>query len=389
MDKKAMVGMSSGRKILCVSVVLLLAVSFLLTSELFAPPAVSLNPVDIYVGVDAAFGSVEETKQLIDQVKGYTNLFVVGSTATTWNLTRLNDVCQYLNDSDLNFMIFAHPAAEDYLLPADWLSNAQEKWSSSFLGLYTYDEPGGHQVDHDYIFMCAQKASSIADAATTYVANLTYYLSLVKDGWNTGNFPLFTSDYALQEYDYRAGYDAVFTEFWKNNSRPLAIALGRGAATVHGKEWGVMITGHLNDTSSGAQVYKDLVYAYEQGAKYVLVFDYPSLRGGLLAQEHFDALQQFWLYAQTHPRPETSASERVAFVAPKDFGSGFRGSNERLWGLFDADEWSVEVWNQTKNAVDMFAPKLDIIYEDSPQITSVGYGKLVFWNGTEIASPYP
>ena len=52
----------------------------------------------------------------------------------------------------------------------------------------------------------------------------------------------YTSDYALYWFDYKAGYDTVFTEFGWNNSRQMDIALCRGAATVKGKDWGAIIT---------------------------------------------------------------------------------------------------------------------------------------------------
>jgi hypothetical protein len=374
----------NAKRVLCVSVALLLVVSFFVASSSFAPPS-SPKPatVDVYVGVDAAFATVEETKQLIDEVKNYTNLFVLGSTAITWNVTNLNEACQYLNDSGLHFMTFAHPAAEHFLLPAQWVKEAREKWNTNFLGLYAYDEPGGHQIDRDYIFMSAQEASDYSDAASTYVKNLTFYLSLVKDAWEIGSFPLFTSDYALYEYDYKAGYDAVFAEFnWKNNSRQISVALCRGAATLHGKDWGVMVTGHLNETNSGQQVYDDMVYAYENGAKYILVFDYPNLAEGILKQEHLDAMKRFWQYARENPRPQVKASDRVAYVLPKDYGYGFRGAADKVWGLWEADTQSALVWNQASSLVEQYGAKLDIVYEDNPKLNSAGYSKLAFYNGS-------
>ncbi len=38
---------------------------------------------EVYVGVDIAYGDVEETKALIDQVSSFTNLIIFGHTGVT------------------------------------------------------------------------------------------------------------------------------------------------------------------------------------------------------------------------------------------------------------------------------------------------------------------
>jgi hypothetical protein len=378
----------SRKRIFVFAVALLLVFALFVSAVLFlpVPPAPKAEP-DVWIGVDAAFPSVAETEQLIDNVKPYTNLFVVGSTAITWNQSFLNQVCQYLNDSDMPFLVFGHPGGDQFFSGAEWLRSAKQQWSSNLMGLYAYDEPGGHQIDHDFFFMCAPQAANYSDAASKFVQNLTYYLGLVKNGWDIGDLPLFTSDYALQEYAYRGGYDAVFTEIgWEGSNPQLNIALCRGAATVHSRDWGVMITGSLNGSrlESGEQMYADMVTAYQDGAKYILVFDYPSLQGGILKQEHFDALERFWQYVQSHPRPQPAA-DRVAYVVPKDYGFGFRSATDRIWGLWDADNQSSQIWNQAQSLLGQYDDKLDIIYEDCLQLNTSAYGRVIFWNGTEIA----
>ena len=83
----------------------------------------------------------------------------------------------------------------------------------------------------------------------------------------------------LYWFDYKAGYDTVLAEFGWGNDRQMAIALCRGAATAQGKDWGAIICweAHTNGTGrmeSGAALYQDLVLAYDNGAKYGVVFDY-------------------------------------------------------------------------------------------------------------------
>ena len=87
---------------------------------------------------------------------------------------------------------------------------------------------------------------------------------------------LFTSDYALYWFDYKAGYDTLFAQFGWNYSRQLNVALCRGAATVQSKDWGAKVTGEYTmppHIESGEQLYKDLILAYENRAKSIVVFD--------------------------------------------------------------------------------------------------------------------
>jgi hypothetical protein len=376
------------RRIFFFSVAVLLVLAFFVSQTLFNPPSKKSAVPDVWVGVDAAFASINDTIQLVEQVKPYTNLFVVGSTAITWNESSLNEICQYLNNSGMQFLIFGHPGGDQFFSGADWLRSAKQQWSKNLIGLYAYDEPGGHQIDHDFFFMCAPQAADYSDAADKFVQNLTYYLGMVKYGWQVGNLPLFTSDYALQEYTYRGGYNAVFAEIgWEGSNTQLSIALCRGAAAVHNRDWGVMLTGSLNGSKleSGSTMYADMVLSYNCGAKYILAFDYPSLEGGILRQEHLDALRQFWQYAQEHPRTQGEASNRIAYIVPEDYGFGFRSATDRIWGLWAADNQSSRVWSQTQNLLGEYGARLDIIYEDCLQLNTSAYDRFVFWNGTEIA----
>ena len=365
----------------------LLVTSFFISMFSFSVAPVKLGSPDVLVGVDATFGAVEDMKTIIDEVKSYTNFFVVGSTAMTNDLANITQVGNYLHGSGLKFLTYAHPAQGLNFSQVQWLRDARQQWNSSFMGLYAYDEPGGHQMDHDYAYMCAKEAANNSDAAAQYVGNLTAYLGGVTIGWEIGDFPVFTSDYALYEYDYRAGYDVILAELAWNNSGPLNLALDRGAATVHNKEWGAMITGSYNDsryTFTAQEMYDNMVLAYENGAKYILVFDYPSLSAGILKQEHFDALKQFWQYAQTHPRTGNPGNGRVAFVLPKDYGYGFRGEADKIWGLWETDGSSAKIWNDANALVGLYGSKLDIIYEDTLQLNVTAYSRLIFWNGTEL-----
>ena len=90
---------------------------------------------------------------------------------------------------------------------------------------------------------------------------------------------MFTADYALYWFDYKAGYSAVFGEFVGNESRARHIALCRGAASTFDRDWGVIVTWKYNQPpylENGADLYDDLSLAYSSGAKYAVIFSYPD-----------------------------------------------------------------------------------------------------------------
>jgi len=182
-----------------------------------------------------------------------------------------------------------------------------QRWGSRFYGLYAFDEFGGTQIDRFQVdnetYMLVREANDWTDAADKYVKSLNNVLSYFRVNWNVGDFPLFTSDYALYEFDYRAGYDVALAEFAWNHSRPINVALCRGAATTRNKEWGAMITWTYDDAPylvSGPEMYEDMVTAYQNGARYILVFEryQPNSTDGIMQQEHFEALKEFGQYVK-------------------------------------------------------------------------------------------
>jgi hypothetical protein len=199
---------------------------------------------------------------------------------------------------------------------------------------------------------------------------------------------IFTSDFALYWFDYKAGYDTVFAQFVWNQSRQMAISLCRGAAVAQNKSWGVIITwmyDQLPYIESGPQLYDDMTLAFDEGAKYVVVFDYPnSTQYGILTDEHFTAMQNFWNYVQSNPQKHGSNSGEVAYVLPRDYGFGFRSYNDNIWGLWSADNLSSKVWNDANNLISQYDSRLDIVFNDPEYFDAVTsrYNKLFFWNQT-------
>jgi hypothetical protein len=207
--------------------------------------------------------------------------------------------------------------------------------------------------------------------------------------YNQSCVNLFTSDYALYWFDYKAGYDTVFAEFVGNESRERHIALCRGGAETLGKDWGAIITWKYNQMpylESGDELYNDLALAYSAGAKYGVVFTYPNLTAyGTLTDEHFGALQRFWNTLHTDPSSLGNTESAVAYVIPADYGFGFRSANDTLWGQFPADELSAKIYSDTVALTGRYGAKLNILY-DGPETASKlnSYSTVYYYNRTII-----
>jgi len=339
---------------------------------------------EFFVGVEFAYsGNISDLKDLVDKVKNYTNLFVIGSLEISFNQTALDEACDYVVDAGL-YLIVLFTDSEMYSYPIfDWMVEAKQKYDDKFLGVYKYDEPGGNQLD--------KGPSLLIESGTNYTdvaANYTNALNLLVDYYMNYSDKVFTADYGLYWFDYKAGYTAVFAEFGWNHSRPLHIALCRGAATAQNRSWGVIVTWTYNDTQylqSRDELYSDLKLAYDAGAKYTVVFSYPQIgRYGILTEEHFEALEKFWNYTHNNPHSHGIDEAEAAYVLPKDYGFGFRRASDTIWGLWDADELSGKVWADVNKLIDQYGSRLDIVY-DEPEFDSAlrkRYDELFFWNET-------
>ena len=363
---------------------LLIAPVFLNSS--FPVHAQTENPSpDVFFGVDVAYENLTEIRELIDEIGSYTNLFVIGCTGITYNVTRLDEICQYVYDKGVSFIVYTERP-----LQRQWLEDAQNRWGERFLGFYFWDENGGKQLDL-YEYRAVEKADNYTDASNQFVERLRR--SLTRMNYTDPPAPsLFTSDYALYWFNYKAGYDVLLAQLGWNYSRQLNIALCRGAATMQDKEWGVIITWTYTEPpyiEAGKELYQDLVLAYENGAKYILVFDSnKNYTQGILREEHLAALKQFWQFVQNNPRENSATGDKVAYVLPKDYGYGFRGPSDKIWGLWEADNLTYQICNALSNLIKEYGTKLDIIYDEGLEPNNTyEYSKLFFWNSS--SSPFP
>jgi hypothetical protein len=139
--------------------------------------------------------------------------------------------------------------------------------------------------------------------------------------------------------------------------------------------------------ASGLQILQDMLTAYRSGAKYVIVFNYPKYPDtnpyGILTQEHFTAMKQFWTYIHAYPRNIFGkVSGQVAFVLPKDYGWCMRKIDDKIWGLWPADEKAPSIWENMNKLVTKYGLELDIIYDDARFDYKEKYSEVYLWNAT-------
>lgn len=341
---------------------------------------------EFFVGVECAYGDAKDCKDLVDKVRNFTNLFVLGSPDITFNQTVLNETCDYIYDAGLFFIVmFTAPVKYVYYYPYVWIIQAKQKYGDRFLGAYYYDEPGGNQLDNSQSRLVLE-ANNYTEAANSFVEGL--YDHVVYYSYTGAR--VFTADYALYWFDYKAGYDIILAEFGWNHSRPLNTGLCRGAAKVRDRDWGVIVTWTYNGTpyiESGDELYDDLTLAYHNGAKYVVIFDYPKIsRYGILTEEHFDAIRKFWNYVHVNPANHGNIEAEVAYVLPEGYGFGFRSPNDTIWGLWNADELSKKIWDDVDNLLKIYDSHVDFVYDD-PELNNAirsHYNKLIFLNETDV-----
>jgi hypothetical protein len=90
---------------------------------------------EFFVGVEFAYSNnVNDLKALVDKVKNYTNLFVVGALDVTFNQTALDESCDYIVNSGLHLIVlFTESTKYDYNI-FNWLESAGQKYGEKFLG---------------------------------------------------------------------------------------------------------------------------------------------------------------------------------------------------------------------------------------------------------------
>ena len=375
----------------------------------------SSDPEKPYFGVSFNGNTTSEAKLLIDKIKDYTNLFVLQSGPISKNETAINITCDYAVESNLDFIVYFGWFDTDHPWQIPWLDFAKDRWGDNFLGVYLYDEPGGIQIDYNWlnVFHYFREVDpefyeSIAEYIeeninqTTnrdYEESKNLFLNYITNHLRVNelterSISSFTSDYALYWFDYLAGYDTVFVELGWNHSTAKHIGLCRGAANIQQKDWGAIIVWNDLDREdekkgiykSGSEMLSDMLDAYEAGAKYVIIFNYPidppGNPFGILTDEHFVAIQQFWNHMQQYPEDYGKTKAQAVMVLPENYGWGMRQPDDRIWGYWGPDEKSQQIWDLSQALLDQYGLALDIVYDDSAFLLEESYQKIYYWNFT-------
>jgi hypothetical protein len=365
---------------------------------------------------------------LIDKTKSYTNLFVLQSGPISKNETAINIICDYAVDAGLDFIVFFGWFDFDHEWQVPWLDFAKERWGDKFLGVYLYDEPGGIQIDSNWsvFFHRIQErfpdfyesiSAYIQDNSTQIVARnyeeaKNRYFDYIQNQLEINqltnrSITSYTADYCLYWFDYLTGYDTVFVELGWNHSSPQHISLCRGAANLQQKDWGTIIVwndlidsnnfslnhGERNESlnigiyKTGSEMLEDMYISYKTGADYIIIFNYPTDPPGnpygILTEEHFDAIEQFWKYMQENPNQHGIEKAKAVLVLPENYAWGMRHIDDKIWGYWGPDEKSQQIWDLSQKLLSEYGFNLDIVYDDSTFSVEELYQDVYYWNFTK------
>lgn len=385
----------------------------------------------VYVGVAFGGETVAQAKLLIDKVKGYTNVFILdsGINPISTNESAAKEICDYAVNAGLNIIInMGSWTPWNWPWQIQFLNSSRNLYGEKFLGAYYDDEPGGIPLDWNWTKQFAESKLTFGNG-TSNPLNLTPIYNKIQISNATGvppqnytieaewfhqllsrnrghndlkkyNITSFTSDYALFWYDYLGGYSTLFAQLgWSGQSETppstyrsfneqISLALLRGAATLQNKDWGAIVTWKYTQPpylDTGENVYDQMVLAFNYGAKYITVFDYPyNITGnayGTLTEEHFQALQKFWDVIASKSNTHSVHAEAV-LVLPKDYGFGLRNPSDKIWGFWGPDDKSSIVWNATQTLIARYGLGLDIVYDDPAFPIQGNYSRVYYWNQT-------
>ena len=90
-----------------------------------------------YVGVTFGGNTATEAKQLIDRVKNYTNLLVVQSDQLQYNISEMEDACDYAVKSGLDIIVyFGYDTPKPTPTANEFINTAPERYEFICCGVW-------------------------------------------------------------------------------------------------------------------------------------------------------------------------------------------------------------------------------------------------------------
>jgi hypothetical protein len=132
------------RSIIVLSAVL---IGLVLVSAFLVFQSYSITAKPFYIGVTYCGNSVDEAKQLVDKVKGYTNLFVLQSGPLQDNQTATIEIGDYAVNNGLDIIVYYGSLEWKHDTVSGFLNATENRWGNHFLGVYYGDELGGKMLD--------------------------------------------------------------------------------------------------------------------------------------------------------------------------------------------------------------------------------------------------
>src|SRR3989337_881465 len=110
-------------------VVIILISAFAALQWLNSDPATP----EFYVGVEVAYtnANVSDVREMVDKVRSYTNVFVIGSIELTFNETALDESCDYIYNAGLKIVVLFTNVKNYNFSTLAWLTKAQQKYGDS------------------------------------------------------------------------------------------------------------------------------------------------------------------------------------------------------------------------------------------------------------------
>lgn len=258
--------------------------------------------------------------------------------------------------------------------------------------LYTMQN-GSSRIAQEETLQQVQGRNPIPDYDTAeklFISRTSGPIDNLRNQWNISrsDFPVFTSDYGLYWWDFKSGYDMVLAQLGWNNSIAQEIALVRGAANLQGKSWGTILTWKYTQApylASGEEIFNQMKTSYENGAQYIILFNYAKdMTGpyGTLQEEHFQALERFWNeVVQNSSVVHGGVKAQAALVLPENYGSGMRNPDDSIWGLWNPNNASSQIWGEVQGKLEQYGTQLDIVYSDSAYPVAGRYARIFSLNG--------